>query len=63
MKDWPRPIWETRLRIFVGCKDRSDLDKGDRIESVNISFWAKEGALQMHWHWQWNGSASLNQGV
>ena len=32
--------------IFVGSKD-SESDKGDRIESLfNISFWAKEGAIE-----------------
>ena len=35
--------------IFVGCKD-SESDKGDRIESLpNISFWAKEGAIDWNW--------------
>ena len=38
--------------IFVGCKESSDSDKGDRIESLfNISFWAKEGAID----WKWLG--------
>ena len=35
--------------IFVGCKD-NESDKGDRIESLfNISFWAKEGAIDWRW--------------
>ena len=35
--------------IFVNCAD-SVSDKGDRIESLfNISFWAKEGAIDWSW--------------
>ena len=35
--------------IFVNCAD-SESDKGDRIESLfNISFWAKEGAIDWSW--------------
>ena len=35
--------------IFVNCAD-SESDRGDRIESLfNISFWAKEGAIDWSW--------------
>ena len=57
--------------VFVGCAD-SESDKGDRIESLfNISFWAKEGAIDWswlgletqrgpptRWQWPWSGVAS-----
>ena len=60
-KDWLRPIGEIPPsyllpekwpKLSAGAKESSDSDKGDRIESIfNISFWAKEGAID----WKWLG--------
>ena len=37
---------EVAKAILLGAKESSDSDMGDRMESVfNISFWAKEGAI------------------
>ena len=52
--DWGKKV---ASGIFVGCKD-SESDKGDRVESLfNISFWAKEGAID----WNWLGLETLGK--
>ena len=43
-------------RLLTTASEKSESDMGDRIESVfNISFWAKEGAID----WSWLGFDSL----
>ena len=52
--DWGNDIFVEAAKsvspgIFVNCGD-SKSDRGDRIESLfNISFWAKEGAIDWSW--------------
>ena len=60
MSDWGNATFVSAARkvakgILVGAKESSDSDMGNRMESVfNISFWAKEGAVD----WKWLGLAN-----